>query len=170
MPYEWSRRGVTVDIMELIDNLEDAIDKGTRIPIAGKTMLDKDELLEIISEIRLKLPDDLKQAKWVKEERQRIIADAQREAANIVKGAEDKIISLINEHEITKKAQERATEIMNNVQKRSREIREGTRLYADEVLSDVEKGIEESLRKVRESREELHVKNARRGEEKQQPV
>ena len=50
-----------------------------------------------IEEIRLKLPDELKQAKWVKEERQRIIADAAKEADNIIKDAEAKIVSMIDD-------------------------------------------------------------------------
>jgi len=65
--------------------------------------VDKEEILEIIKEIRLKLPDDIKQAKWIKEERQRILLEAQKEANNIIKDAENKIASLIDEHEITKK-------------------------------------------------------------------
>ncbi len=151
-----------MEIMELIDSLEDAIDKGGKLPFAGKCLLDKEELLEIIAEIRLKLPDDLKQAKWVKEERQRIIVEAQKEANQIIKGAEDKIVSLINEHEITKKAQDKATEIMTHAQKRSREIRDGTRAYADEVLGDVEKAIEGTLKTLRENRNTLHAKTDRR--------
>ena len=92
--------------MEMLDQLEDIIEGSKTVPLLGKAMIDKDELLDIIQELRLKMPDDLKQAKWIKGERQRILLEAQKEATAIIKSAEDKIISMINENEITKKANE----------------------------------------------------------------
>ena len=82
------------------------------MPFTTKGMVDKDEMLEIIKEIRIKLPDELKQAKWVKEERQRILVEAQKEADGIVKEAENRIIAMIDEHEITRKAYEQKAEII----------------------------------------------------------
>ena len=65
--------------MEMLDQLEDIIEGSKTVPIVGKAMIDKDELLDIIQELRLKMPDDLKQAKWVREERTKIISEfAQR--------------------------------------------------------------------------------------------
>ena len=151
-----------METLELIDNLEDIIDRGVGIPLAGKCLLDKDELLDIIQEIRLKMPDDLKQAKWIKEERQRILLEAQKEANNIIKNAEDKIISMINENEITKKAVEQATEIVENANKRSREIKLGTRQYADDVLADMEKIMEKTLSTLRENRISMQQKESRK--------
>ena len=57
-----------MDALELLDELEDIIDKGASVPFSGRCILDKDELLDVLQEIKLKLPDDLKQAKWIKEE------------------------------------------------------------------------------------------------------
>ena len=51
--------------MEMLDQLEDIIEGSKTVPIVGKAMIDKDELLDIIQELRLKMPDDLKQAKWI---------------------------------------------------------------------------------------------------------
>lgn len=147
-----------MDTLELIDALEDLIDRGARIPVTGKCLLDKDELLDIIQEIRLKLPDDLKQAKWVKEERQRILSEAQKEANQTLKSAEDKIISMINENEITKKAYEKANEIEALSQKRAKELKLATNLYIEEKISDVEKLMENTLAELRTNREDLRAK------------
>jgi len=144
-----------VEVLALIEVLEDYIEKGVSIPLSGKCLVDKEEILEVIQEIRLKLPDDLKQAKWVKEERQRILLEAQKEADNIIKSAEDKIISMIDEHEITKKAYEQANEIIANAQKNAREIRIGTKEYADEVLENLENIIQNTINVIRENRQEL---------------
>ena len=79
-----------MDLLELIDELEDIVDKGVSVPLSGRCLLDKDELMEIIEDIKLKLPDDLKQAKWIKSERDRILAEAKAEADKIIKTADRK--------------------------------------------------------------------------------
>jgi len=144
-----------MEILSILETLEDAVEKSITVPFSGKCLLDKEEILEIIKEIRLKLPDDIKQAKWVKEERQRILLEAQKEANNVVKDAENKISSLVDEHEITKKAYEQANEIISNAQKNAREIRLGTREYADSVLNKVEEILKDTIEVIQVNREEL---------------
>ena len=65
-----------MEILSILEALEDLIEKAMTVPFTGKCMVDRDEILDIIQDIRLKLPDDLKQAKWVLEERARILAEA----------------------------------------------------------------------------------------------
>lgn len=144
-----------MEILAILETLEDVIEKSVSVPFSGKCLVDREEILEIIKEIRLKLPDDIKQAKWVKEERQRILLEAQKEANNIVKDAEGKISSLVDEHEITKKAYEQANEIISNAQKNAREIRLGTREYADSILNKVEEILKDTIEVIQINREEL---------------
>jgi vacuolar-type H+-ATPase subunit H len=144
-----------MEILSILETLEDVIEKSANVPLLGKSLIDKEEILEIIKEMRLKLPDDIKQAKWVKEERQRILMEAQKEANNIVKDAENKISSLVDEHEITKKAYEQANEIVDAAQKNAKEIRLGTREYADELLNKVEEILKETLDVIHNNRQEL---------------
>ena len=74
-----------MEIFTLLETLEEMLEQGKKVPFTDKVVVDKEAILEIIKEIRLKLPDELKQAKWVKEERQRILSEAQKEANDIVK-------------------------------------------------------------------------------------
>ena len=106
-----------MEILSILESLENIVEKSVSVPFSGKCMIDKEEILEIIKEIRLKLPDDIKQAKWVKEERQRILLEAQKEANEIIKDAENQISSLVDEHEITKKAYEQSNDIVSNAKK-----------------------------------------------------
>lgn len=144
-----------MDILQLIDNLEDVIEDASSVPLTSKCLIDKEEIFERIQEIRLQLPEDLKQAKWVKEERQRILMEAQKEADNILKGAEDKIAALVNEHEITKHAQEQAEIIIANAQNNAKDIRLGTLEYADGMLVDMENVIEDVKSAVFKSMSEV---------------
>ncbi len=144
-----------MEILELIEVLEDKIDQSMTIPFWGKGIVDKDELLDMLQEIRIKFPDEMKQAKWVKEERQRIIADAQKEASAIIQGAEDKIVALINEHEITKQAYEQANQIIEKAQGNSHEIRVGANQYADDLLHRVEEDLIAIADTIRQNRKQL---------------
>ena len=101
-----------MEIFTLLEALEDILERSKTVPFTDKGIVSKNEILDIIKEIRLKLPDELKQAKWIKEERERIITEAQKDADDIVKEAENRIISMIDEQEITKKAYEKKTEII----------------------------------------------------------
>lgn len=144
-----------MEILSILETLEDMVEKSMSVPFSGKCLVDREEILEIIKEMRLKLPEDMKQAKWVKDERQRILHEAQKEANNVVKEAENKISSLVDEHEITKKAYEQANEIISNAQKNAREIRMGTREYADSILNKVEEILKDTLEVIETNREEL---------------
>lgn len=92
-----------MEIFTLLEAIEELLGESKKMPFSNKHIVDKEEILDIVKEIRLKLPDELKQAKWVKEERTRIIEEAQKEGEDIVKEAENRIIAMIDEHEITKK-------------------------------------------------------------------
>lgn len=144
-----------MEIFTLLENLEDLLDNSTKMPFSSKVAVDRDELQEIIENIRLKLPDELKQAKWVKEERQRILADAQKEADDLVKEAQSKITSMVDENVITKQALEQKEEIIDSANKVAKEISVGTRDYADALLEKVEDILKETLQVVHDNRKEL---------------
>ncbi|MCI9038930.1 MAG: ATPase [Clostridia bacterium] len=144
-----------MEIFTLLETLEDMLEKSRNVPFSGKCVVDKEEVLDIIKEIRLKLPEELKQAKWVKEERQRILVEAQNEADEIIKEAENRIISMIDEHEITRKAYEKKVEIIETANEMSREISKGTKDYADNLLSNVEEALQNALKVIQDNRNEL---------------
>ncbi|MBO5478491.1 MAG: ATPase [Clostridia bacterium] len=144
-----------MELFTLLETLEETLENSKTVPFSGKCIVDKEEILDIIKEIRLKLPDELKQAKWVKEERQRILVEAQKEADDIVKEAENRIISMIDEHEITRKAYEQKAQIIETANEMSREISKGTKDYADNLLEKIEVVLEDALKTVQNNRKEL---------------
>lgn len=143
-----------MDIMEIIDMMEDTINKASTVPLTGKIMMDKDELLDYIQEMRLVYPEQLKEAKWVKTERQRILEEAQERADQIKKSAEEMQEQLVDEHEITRQAYEKADAIRDMSERDARETKQDVETYVDDMLADVEHRLDLLLRKVREDREE----------------
>lgn len=144
-----------MDIMNLIDVLEEAIESAWKIPFTSKGFVDKDELLESLQDIRLKLPEELKQAKRITEERQRILIEAQKEADNILKNTADRVNVMVNEHEITRLANEEAMKIMENAQNESRDMRMATKEYVSQTLDSLEQNMSSMLQKIREDKRSI---------------
>ena len=144
-----------MEIFNLLETIEDMLENSKTLPFTSKAVLDKDELLDIIKEIRLKLPEELKQAKVIKEEHDRIIEKANEEAKEIVKEAENRIISMIDEHEITKKAYEQKNKIIENANDMAREISNGTKAYAVNILAGVQVTLEVALKVIQNNRKEV---------------
>ncbi len=144
-----------MEIFTLLETIEELLENSKKIPFTNKGIINKEEILDIIKEIRIKLPEELKQAKWVKEERTRILIEAQKEADDIVKEAENRIISMIDEHEITRKAYAQKAEIIETANEMAREISNGTKEHADALLEKIEGVLEETLKTIQNNRKEL---------------
>ena len=144
-----------MDVLKLIDEIEDILENGSSLPFSAKVMVDADELYEIIREIRIKLPDEIKQATWIKEERQRILAEAQKDADTMLNEAELRLEELIEQEEITKKAKERAEEIVTKAQNNAKDIRLGALEYADNILLETQENLKGLIDLLNENRQEL---------------
>ena len=146
-------------VLQLLDELEDIIENSSSIPFAGKALIDRGDLLDLLKEIRIQLPDEIKQAQWIKEERQRILIEAQKESDTILNDARKHIEEMIEKDEITKKAHKRAEEIVAQAQVNAKEIRIGARQYADELLGGIEKNLLDLVDTVKVNRKELKGMN-----------
>ena len=144
-----------MEVLRLLDELEDILENASTLPFSSKVMVDAEELFEIIREIRIKLPDELKQASWIKEERQRILAEAQKDADTLLSEAELRLEELIEEDEITKKAKERAEEIITKAQTNAKSIRLGALEYADNILLETQENLKEIIELLNNNRQEL---------------
>ena len=141
-----------MDIEQIMNELEEKIGSCRTIPFWGRGIIDKEEIIEMIQEMKNKFPEEMRQAKWVKEERQRIIGDAQKEAAAMVKATEEKIAAMVNEHDITQQAYSKANQIVDSAQQNSREIRLSANQYADDVLRALEEELIKTADAIRANR------------------
>ena len=144
-----------MDVLKLLDEIEDIAEAGSSVPFSSKVMVDRVEILETVNEIRIKLPDEIKQASWIKGERQRILADAQEDADNILKDANYKLEEIIGDHEIIKLAEERAQEILTKAKNNAKDIRIGAMEYADSLLEDTQENLKQVITLLNDNRKEL---------------
>lgn len=132
-----------MDILNLLEKIEDIIEEASKFPLSNKVMIDKEEILEVINEIRLKLPDEINRASWVAKERQRILNEAQSEADELIEKVKEQQGYLIEENEITKQAQKYAEQLVQEAEKRATEMKIGAYNYSDEILSKLQDKIRE---------------------------
>ncbi len=142
--------------MELIDMVEEVIEKASSVPLTGKVMVDKEEILDYMQQMRLVYPEENKEAKWIKSQRDKILSEAESRAANIQKNAEETQMQLIDEHEITRCAYEQANELVRNASEQAMEIKADCEQYVEDILNDAEARLEMLLRKIKEDRIDIN--------------
>ena len=85
-----------MNIDEILEMIDDTLDKGATVPFSGKkVMVDADKIRDLLNEIRLNLPQEIKQAKLIVMDRKTIISDANEEAEAIVRKAEERAKAII---------------------------------------------------------------------------
>ena len=106
-----------MNVEELLDMLEETLEEGTAVPFAAaKRVVDVDRCRDIVDEVRNNLPDELRDSKKIVADREQILKNAQTDADNIIKQAEERARVLVSDKEITKRAQKMAVELVNAAQ------------------------------------------------------
>ena len=152
---------VELNVMELLEYLEEILENAPKVPITGKAMIDTKEFEEVIEQIRNYLPDELKKAKWVMGEKDRILEDAQKEYQNVKKETMEMMRQNIENHDMVKEAKLRANEIIALAQRDAKAIRIGSREYSTEILSQLDKEIEEKKLQLIQSMQDSFEKVAK---------
>jgi len=132
-----------VNIIELLEYLQDLVENSPKVPMSGKVMIDKREIIEVVDQIINYLPDQFKKAEWVMNERERILNEAKKEYDSVRKETMTMMRQNVENHDIVKEAKARAQEIIASAQRDAKAIRLGSRDYSDEILTQLDKEIEE---------------------------
>ena len=144
-------------VEELLEQIDDMLDKAWNIQFSGKCSIDPDKLRDILDEIRANLPSEVRQAKAIVSDRSDIISTAKEEAESIIRKAEERARAMVAQEEITRQAQQKATELLNQSQLKSREMRKGASDFAEDVLRKTEETLAARLGEVRQARQALRT-------------
>ena len=138
-----------MDIQHLVDRLEELLNNGRHIPFTAYTLIDEQRALELIDQMRISIPEEIEKAKRVIRERDRIMAQANEEAARIRELAREKSETLIQRDNITQAAQARAGSIIEQGRQEANVIRQEADQYVIDVLSDLEDALMRTVNVVR---------------------
>ena len=148
-----------MDVLVLIDKLDDLVHNAKAVPLTDQVRIDREEIYEILDQMRATIPEEIKQARWIVKERQEMLAEAKREAERILKEARDEQSRLISNEEVVKQAERQAEDIIEEARMREREIRLGAEDYADEILNTLEVNLSKFIGAVQRGRERLQGKD-----------
>lgn len=143
------------EVMNLIDELETCIEQSGTVPLLNKIILDKEDILQQIANIKASLPEEFKQSKWIMEQRAQIIEDAKNMAAEIMVKAEEDVNRLVNENEIVLSARRKADELVEESNAISSEITKGTAVYSEQILNDAEEQVVLLIKGIAETQKTL---------------
>jgi cell division septum initiation protein DivIVA len=152
-----------VDILYLLDQLEEVLGSGSRLPLTSRTLVDEPEILDIIDQIRLSMPEEIKAARRLTQEREKVIADAQAEADRILRDADAQAAERLGEHHLVRSAEARAADIQERALQQAADIRQEADAYAHRVLQKLRDQITQLGSTVERGIAELEARGAHEG-------
>ena len=139
-----------MSIESLVDELDDMIEDAWTLPLSGgKSVLDADKVKRILEDIRLRFPKEMRQAKAIVADRNKIIEDSKKEAEKIIRAAEEKSKLVVKE------AQAKANNIISDAQKKAKEMIKASNEYVDDLMFRVDKSLTENLNEIKKARKSL---------------
>jgi F0F1-type ATP synthase membrane subunit b/b' len=129
-----------MDVLVLIDKLDDLVHNAKAVPLTDQVRIDREEIYDILDQMRATIPEEIKQARWIVKERQEMLAEAKQT-------------------EIVKLAERQAQEIVDDARRQARETRLEMEDWADGILSTLEVNLDKFLSAVKRGRERLHERS-----------
>lgn len=148
-----------MNIEEILDILDEMLDKAWNLPLTGgRCVVDAEKVRDLIEDVRLNLPTEIRQARAIVSDRAEILAVAKREAETMIQKAEDRVKIMVAQEEIVKQAQTKASEILSQAQTKSREMRQAAQEYSGDILAQTEEALQRSYNDVKTTRQALRGK------------
>lgn len=145
-----------MSIEELLDQIDEMIDKAWGLPLSGgKCLVEADRLRDIVDDIRGNMPSEIRQARSIVNDRTDIINTAKKEAEDIVRTGEERARTLVMQEEIVKQAQQKASEIMLQTQQKCRDMRKGAQEFTEDLLRRTEESLVHHTAEIHQARQAL---------------
>ena len=127
-----------MDVLVLIDKLDDLVHNAKAVPLTDQVRIDREEIYDILDQMRATIPEEIKQARWIVKERQEMLAEAKRECDRLIGEAREQAVREASQTEIVKLAERQAQDIVDDARRQARETRLEMEDWADGILSTLE--------------------------------
>src|ERR1043166_6915263 len=148
-----------MDVLVLIDKLDDLVHNAKAVPLTDQVRIDREEIYDILDQMRATIPEEIKQARWIVKERQGVLAEARSGGDRLVAGGREQAGREASQTEIVKIAERQADEIVDDAKRGAREMKLEMEDWADNQLASLEVNLERFLTAVRRGRERLHERS-----------
>ena len=141
------------DVNRLIDMLYERIEDAKSPALKpNMSIVDRDELLDLLDELRAQMPVEMKRAQELLAAREKFVEDAKRDVERMMRQAELEAKTKVSESEVTYAAKEKARQIIARAEERSRQLYQVANEYAEDVMSRTEEAVQAALDEVKQSR------------------
>ncbi len=145
-----------MSIDQILNEMDETLVDSTGLPFSGgKRLVDVEHIRDLMSEIKLSLPEEVRQAKAIVKDRTEIIENARKEADAIVRRAQDRAEMLVSESEVVKASEARAAEQLSAAAQQTKELRRQAKEYCEGVLRQAEDGLAKKARDLHDTRVNL---------------
>ena len=148
-----------MDILVLIDKLDDLVHNAKGVPMTDQVRIDREEIYDVLDQMRATIPEELKRARWIVKERQDMLAEANRESDRIIGEAREQAMTLASQTEIVRLAEKQAQDIVDDARRQARETKLEMEDWADGILSTLEVNLDKFLGAVKRGRERLQERS-----------
>src|SRR3954453_23941913 len=148
-----------MDVLVLIDKLDDLVHNAKAVPITDQVRINREEIYDILDQMRATIPEEIKQARWIVKERQEMLAEAKREQDRLLQEAREQAVREASQTEIVRLAELQAQEIIDEARRSARETRLEMEDWADGILGTLEPNPDKFLPAVRRGGERLHERS-----------
>jgi cell division septum initiation protein DivIVA len=138
-----------MDILHLIDRLEELFNESRPIPFTHNVIVDEDRMLDLIDQMRVAIPEEVRKAQQLMSQRDRVLAQAQEEANRTLALAREKSEQMIERDALVQSAQKRAEQIVAQIRADAEDTRREADKYVIETLTHLEMELERFLNQVR---------------------
>jgi cell division septum initiation protein DivIVA len=144
-----------MDALELIARLDDLVKRAKHLPFSDQVRVNQQEIRAMLEEIRAALPEEIKEARWIVQERQELLSEAKLEVERIAEQAREQQAELVSRHQLIRQAEHAAEEIIERARAHERELRRGADQYADETLATLEFNLSKRVAAIQRGRGRL---------------
>src|ERR671915_2466271 len=144
-----------MDLIERIDELQVLIEEAKTVPLSSSVVVNRDEILELLAQLKEVVPDEVRQARWMARDRDELLARARKEADRIVAEAREQRDRLLSRTEIVHAAQREAERIVDEAKERAGRKRLEAEDYIDQKLAAFEILLNKTLATVAKGREQM---------------
>lgn len=145
------------DSEALVRRVVEIITNAKSMPLSASVLISKEEVLELLEEAVTRLPEDLRQARWIQREREEYLAKASREAEEIVEAARERAERMVQRTQIAREAGRLAKRTVEQAKEEGRRLRHEADEYCDKKLAAFEIVLDRTTRTVQAGRERLRV-------------
>lgn len=149
-----------MDIQFLVERLEALVVSARKVPMTNQVILEQAAILDVIDQLRVAVPEEVRQARKINQEQERVLTRAREEAEQIIGAAQEQAALLLQDQSILRQAEARAQELEDAARAKSDETMRGADQYAADVLVRLESDLDKTLSIIKKSLEVLEERRA----------